>query len=80
MGWVSVKVVLDSRHAGETESLCRSLTDIGMTVETTMPEIGVIFGTVEESLLPKVAGTEGVLSAAPERTFRLPPPDGDEPR
>lgn len=73
MGWISIKVIVDEAHQGQTEAVCAALRSLGMRVETAMPEIGVIFGAAEESLLPRVAMAEGVLSAAPEGRFHVPP-------
>jgi hypothetical protein len=40
-----------------------------MKVETTYPEIGVIFGSAEESLLSAFTAAEGVEQAVPEGTM-----------
>ncbi len=79
MAEIQIKVTVDEAHLGRTLRLSRSLARIGMKVETTMPEIGVIFGSAEESLLPKVSATRGVLTVAPEAAYHVPPPDaGDD--
>jgi hypothetical protein len=80
MAKISVKVIVDNAHMGQTKALCASLTRMGMTVETTMPEIGVIFGSAEESLLPKLSSAKGVERATVESAIHLPPRDGKLPQ
>ena len=80
MAWISIKVVVDAAHVAQTEAVCAELQSLGMRVETTMPEIGVIFGAAEESLLPAVSRAEGVLAADREGEMRVPPVSGHVPQ
>jgi hypothetical protein len=80
MAKIAIKVILDSAHMGQTEAFCASLSELGLKVETAMPEIGVIFGLAEESLLPKLAAAEGVERATAEGAVELPPPSGKVPQ
>jgi hypothetical protein len=76
---IQIKVTVDEAYMGSMLRLRRSLTRIGMKVETTMPEIGVIFGSAEESLLPRVSAARGVLTVAAEATYHVAPPEtGDD--
>ncbi len=70
---ISIKVIVDSAHHNETEALCASLTKLGLQVETALPEIGVIFGSGDASLLPRLSATKGVESAMAETGITLPP-------
>jgi hypothetical protein len=69
MAEIQIKIVLDAAHIGRTDSVCQSLSTLGMKVETTYPEIGVIFGSAEESLLSAFTAAEGVEQAVPEGTM-----------
>ncbi len=78
MAEIQIKVTVDVAHMGQMLRLSRSLTRIGVKVETTLPEIGVIFGSADESLLSKVSAARGVLTVAPEVIFHAPAPDTGE--
>jgi hypothetical protein len=43
---------------------------MGMVIETAMPEIGVIFGSGDAQLLPKMQAVEGVTEAVAERRMK----------
>ncbi len=77
MARIAIKVIVAATH--RTDAVGTSLTRMGMTVETTLPEIGVIFGHGEESLLPRLSAADGVDRAVAEGRIDLPPP-GDLPQ
>jgi hypothetical protein len=66
MAEIQIKVILDAAHIGKTDQMCRSLADMGMTVERSFPEIGVIFGAGDPALLPKMQAMDGVTEAVAE--------------
>jgi hypothetical protein len=75
MSTIAIKVTVDADHIGMTDQMCQSLTQLGMVVESTFPEIGVIFGSADEALIPKMKEIEGVTEAVPERTMGVLPHD-----
>ena len=68
-----LKVVVDEAHLGETEAVCDAVREAGMRIETVIAEAGTIFGTAEASLVRVIERVEGVLRAAPEDGFEVPP-------
>lgn len=72
---IQFKVILDASHVTQTDAFCRSLTDMGLTVETSMPEIGVIFASGRAELLPRMQAMEGVIEAVAEGRMRALKPD-----
>jgi hypothetical protein len=67
---IHIKVILDAAHSDRTDQFCQSLTALGMTVEQTVPEIGVIFGSADPALLPRMQAMDGVIEAVAEGTMR----------
>lgn len=74
-----LKVVVDEAHLSETEAVCDAVRQAGMRIETVIAEAGTIFGTAEASLVQVIAQVNGVLRAAPEDSFEI-PPDEDAPQ
>lgn len=66
MAEIQIKVILDAAHIGQTDQMCRSLAAMGMTVDSSYPDIGVIFGAVDSALLPQMQAMEGVTEAVAE--------------
>ena len=73
MSQVAVKIVVDDAHLDEFEAVATRLRKSGMEVEDAMPEIGVIFGSVDDKELPQIRKTAGVFEAQAERGVQLPP-------
>ncbi len=63
---IQIKVILDAAHIGQTDAMCRALADLGMTVESSFPDIGVIFGAGDPALLPQMQAMDGVTEAVAE--------------
>jgi hypothetical protein len=67
---IQIKIILDPDHIAQTEAYCRSLAEMGLRVEQTFPEIGVIFGAGSATLLPRMRGLSGVAEAVAEGQLR----------
>jgi hypothetical protein len=67
---LQIKIVLDDAHAGQTDVFCRSLTAMGFRIDTTLPEIGVIFGAGSAELLTRMKSLHGVAEAVAEGQLR----------
>lgn len=80
MAEISIKVVIDDAHLDQTETLSHRCEELGLHVQTVIPEIGTIFGTADESLLDKLCNLEGVENATTERGYQLPPMSEDVPQ
>ncbi len=80
MADIAIKVIIRADQMGQTEVLCKRLSDIGLHVDTTMPEIGVIFGHGDAGILADVAKAEGVISAEAEGGVVLAPMPKDTPK
>lgn len=66
MAEIQIKVILDPAHIGQTDQMCRSLAAMGMSVESSFPDIGVIFGAGDPALLPQMNAMDGVAEAVAE--------------
>lgn len=67
---VAIKVVLQASHIGETDQYCRTFAALGLTVESSFPEIGVIFGAGKAALLEQMNAMDGVAEAVVEGRMR----------
>jgi hypothetical protein len=76
MAEIQIKIILDAAHIGQTEAYCRSLSEMGLRVEETFPEIGVIFGAGSATLLPRMRDLSGVAEAVAEGKLRAVEEDG----
>jgi hypothetical protein len=70
MDKVAIKVVLDAAHIGETDQYCRTFSALGLTVESSFPEIGVIFGAGSAALLDQMNAMDGVEEAVIEAALK----------
>ncbi|MGL5009037.1 MAG: hypothetical protein ACRC6I_04095 [Paracoccaceae bacterium] len=69
MSEIQIKVVLDAAHIGKTDQYCRSLAEMGLSIDSSFPEIGVIFGAGDPALLVQMNAMEGVAEAVAEGTL-----------
>lgn len=80
MTTISLKVIVEEAYIDEADNVVRRIEELGVHVESRMPEIGVVFGSGDDSLLPKLREVEGVREAEPEATYRTPPMSDDVPQ
>lgn len=69
MSEIQIKVVLDAAHIGETDQYCQSLAAMGLSIDSSFPEIGVIFGAGDPALLVQMNAMDGVAEAVAEGTL-----------
>jgi hypothetical protein len=67
---IQIKVILDAAHIGQTDQMCKTLAAMGLSVESSFPEIGVIFGAGDPALLPRMRAMAGVTEAVAEGVMR----------
>ncbi len=80
MSMVHVKVVVDNAHMHNQEMVRQGVSAAGMVVDRTIPEIGTMFGSADESMIEILQRVEGVLRAQPEGGCQLPPLDPNVPQ
>ncbi|WP_208349644.1 hypothetical protein [Pseudaestuariivita rosea] len=73
MSKIEIKVIFDTKAGVDADEIQRCVTDAGMEVDRCIPAIGALFGSCEESEIPKLQDIKGVLRVAPEGTVQLPP-------
>ena len=74
---VKVTVTVDDSHLGQIEEVTRKLADSGMTVEQTLPTIGIITGAVQAAQVRSLQHVSGVRAVEVDRHYQLPPPDSN---
>jgi hypothetical protein len=67
---IAIKVVLKAAHIGETDQYCRSLAAMGLRVDSSFPDIGVIFGAGSLALIDQMNAMDGVQEAVAEAQMR----------
>lgn len=72
MSMVDVKVVIDDAHLGAQDQVRAAVAAMGLNIETCIPEIGTIFGSADESVVPRLRLVDGVQQARSETRFSLP--------
>lgn len=77
MSKVTVSISIDDSHLAQILEVVKNLESMGMTVEQTLPSIGVIGGSIDSEQIDRLYQIEGVQHIEPERSYQLPPPDSD---
>lgn len=77
---VPLKVVIDDAHLSAQDAVQRAVAAVGLRIEECFPEIGTIFGSVDESLVGRIERVDGVLHAQQEAGYRVPPLDPKTPQ
>jgi hypothetical protein len=80
MDKMKLTVTVDDAHVDQTQKVAESLTKAGFTVESTMPEVGAIFGSATADTAASLGGVEGVLEVRESGTVQLPPLDESIPQ
>jgi len=77
---VTLKVVLDDKHPTGDADVGRALEAAGLTVETDIPEIGVIVGKADKGKIESLRRLDGVLEVTEEDDIQLPPMSDETPQ
>ena len=72
-----VTVSVDDEHAAEIHEVAERLTEVGMSVDGLLEEIGVITGSVDGDIADRLMLVEGVEHVEHSREYELAPPDSD---
>lgn len=77
MSSVNVTVVVDDAHQAQILEVAAALQACGLTVQQTLPNIGMICGTVDTNQVGSLAEVEGVAAVELDQSIQLPPPDSN---
>jgi hypothetical protein len=66
MSKIDLVVTIREGHWATTDDVARQLTEQGMTVTASIPDIGIVFGRADEAALSALAQIGGVQSVEPE--------------
>jgi hypothetical protein len=70
-------VSIDDDHREDVPRIAEQLKSEGMTVRRTLPTLGTITGTIDESRVRHVQAIEGVSTVEPAGEVQIAPPDSD---
>lgn len=74
MSNVEVSVCVDDAHISQIEQIAQKLQSSGMKVTKTLPNIGMINGSIPSEQVDNVAEIEGVEAVERQQTYQLNPP------
>lgn len=75
MSKVKVSVCIHDDHIDRIGQVSDSLRASGMDIEQTMPNIGMVSGSIESQQIEQLHKIAGVDSVELEQSYQLPPPD-----
>jgi hypothetical protein len=75
MSRVKVSVGIQDDHIDRIGQVSDSLRSFGMDIEQTMPNIGMITGSIEAQKVDQLHQIAGVDAVELEQTYQLPPPN-----
>ncbi|WP_414585011.1 ketohydroxyglutarate aldolase [Scytonema sp. PCC 10023] len=77
MSQVNLVISVDDEHKNQILEVMENLQAIGMKVEQSMPQIGVIVGSIDSTKVEEVSAVEGVAAVETSRSFQIAPPESD---
>jgi hypothetical protein len=77
MSTVNVTISVDNAHLEQISEITKRLQSAGMSVEQTLPTIGVISGSIDSEEVNRLYQIEGVQTIEPQQSYRLPPPESE---
>jgi hypothetical protein len=75
MSRVKVSVCIQDDHIDQIGQVSDSLRSSGMDIEQTMPNIGIISGSIEAQKVDQLHKIAGVDTVELEQSYQLPPPN-----
>lgn len=77
MAQAAITVSIDDQHLSQIEQVSQALQRSGMTVEQTLPIVGIITGTMPSEKIDDLREIEGVQSIELQQGYQLPAPGSD---
>ena len=74
---LDVLVTAADTGPGAVDELAERLAQAGMEVGQVLATIGVVSGSIDDSLLEAIRALPGVQAVEQQRAVQLPPPDAD---
>ena len=75
MSEVKISVCVDDAHLLNIEKISQQLQSSGVSVEQTLPSIGIINGSVDHGKIHSLYQIEGVKKVEQQETYQLAPPN-----
>jgi hypothetical protein len=76
----NVMVLVDTKHGNSFESVQDAVEKGGLRVDKVMRGLRTITGELDENLIERLRGIDGVAAVREEGTFSLPPMDSKTPQ
>lgn len=74
---ISVSIAVDDAYADQILTVVERLQAMGMEVEQTLPNIGVISGSIDADRVNRLYQVAGVQHIESAQNYQLPSPDAD---
>ncbi len=77
MSDVSLLITVDDNYINRIPEVVKRLEEIGVMIERTMEEVGIITGSIDAGKIETISEIEGVKSVEESIPLQLPPPESD---
>ena len=77
MSEVKISVCVDDAHLSQIEKISQQLKSSGMNIEQTLPNIGILSGSIQADRLNSLYQIEGVQNVEPQESYQLAPPSSE---
>ena len=72
-----VLVSVDNEHMSQMDKVTQRCREAGLEVDQALDAVGVITGSIPESLVSNLSGIKGVQSVERGQNYQIAPPDSD---
>jgi hypothetical protein len=70
-----VNVTIADQDPGQFSEVVRRLEEAGLQIEQSLPEIGIVSGSIDSAKKADLDQLHGVAGVESDRVIRIPPPD-----
>lgn len=77
MSDINLLITVDNNYTNRISEVVKRLEDIGMMIERTMEEVGIIAGSIDAAKIETISEIEGVKSVEESMPSQIPPPESD---
>jgi hypothetical protein len=77
MSKVNLLISIDENYIDKMPEVVENLQSVGLQVEQSMQEVGVVTGSCEQAKVAAISQVEGVSEVETERQYQIAPPNSN---
>ncbi|WP_103669133.1 ketohydroxyglutarate aldolase [Pseudanabaena sp. BC1403] len=77
MSDISLMITVDNNYINHIPEVVKRLEAVGVIVERTMEEVGIIAGSIDATKIQTVSNVDGVKSVEESAPYQLPNPESE---